>query len=249
VLFTTVLPFILRYLDPHTKKTTKFAGIILLSILLFAIWTTGSRGGFLASMAIFGAYGMNRMKISFFTMIKIGTFLVVIFVMAPSHLTSVKDQNKSAQHRVDMWVEGIEMVQQNPVFGIGKGNFANYTGTLIAHNSAIEIMGELGIPGLFFWVGTIFLAFKSLYLLIKSSSDPNFISLMTALSISLIGYIVSSMFVTLEYESWYFLLALPRAVIKYKKIDLDFNAKDFRMIMGLMLIFFMILKAFVILYY
>lgn len=249
VLFTTALPFALRYLDKHNSKMVKFFGLLIVSLLIFAIWTTGSRGGFLATMAILGVYGMVRMKVTFMTMVKVGSLLIFAYMAAPSHLTSVKDSNKSAQHRVDMWVQGIEMVQQNPVFGIGKGNFASYTGTLIAHNSAIEIMGELGIPGLFFWIGITYMAFKSLSVIIKTGKDPGFNSLMTAVAITLIGYIVSSMFVTLEYETLYFILALPRSVIRYKKINLEFTTKDLQFIMAIMLGFYLALKVFVILYY
>lgn len=249
VLFTTALPFVLRFLDKSSKFSSKFFGFLLLLVFLLAIWTTGSRGGFLGTLAIFGVYGMNRMKISFGSMIKIGALLVMVYVMAPSHLTAVKDQNKSAQHRVDMWVQGIEMVQQNPVFGIGQGNFQQYTGSLIAHNSAIEIMGEKGLPGLFFWIAMIYLAFKSIYLILQITQDAAYISILTAISISMIGYIVSSMFVTLEYETFYFLLALPRALVRHHKIDIEFNKKDFKIVSATVIVFFIALKAFVMLYY
>ncbi len=249
VLFTIALPFVLRFLDKHYSFFIKIMAIILLIPLLWAIWTTGSRGGFLATLSIFAVYGLIKMQVSFMTMMKVGGFLVIAYMLAPSHLTSIRDDNKSAQHRVDMWIEGIEMIEQNPLFGIGKGNFAPYTGKLIAHNSAIEIMGETGGPGFFLWIGILYLAFKSIYLLHKSTDDKRYISLLNALTITFIGYIVSSMFVTLEYETLYFLLALPRALIQNKKIDIDFNRKDFYNIAGMMFGFYITLKAFVIMYY
>jgi len=249
VLFTTALPFVMRFLDKTSKPSMKFYGFLLLLVFLLAIWTTGSRGGFLGTLAIFGVYGMNRMKISFGSMMKIGALLMVVYVMAPSHLTAVKDQNKSAQHRVDMWIQGIEMVQQNPLFGIGKGNFKRYSGSLIAHNSAIEIMGEHGLPGIFFWVAMIYLAFKSIYLILQTTEDAAYISILTAISISIIGYIVSSMFVTLEYETFYFLLALPRALVRHHNIDIEFKKKDFKIVSALVIGFFIALKSFVMLYY
>ena len=83
--------------------------------------------------------------------------------IAPSYLTQVDDPEKSSDHRIEMWTEGFEMVTQNPVFGIGRGNFQKYTGKLIAHSSPTEIMGETGVIGLLAWIGIIYLGFKSLY--------------------------------------------------------------------------------------
>lgn len=249
VLFTTLLPFVLRFLDKHYSLFIKLLAIFALVPLVWAIWTTGSRGGFLATLSIFGIYGLMRMQVSFMTILKVGGFIAVIYMLAPSHLTSIRDDNKSAQHRVDMWVQGIEMIEQNPVFGIGKGNFAPYTGTLIAHNSAIEIMGETGGPGFFLWIGLLYLTFKSIYLLHKSAGDPKYKSLLNAMTITLIGYIVSSMFVTLEYETLYFLLAIPRALIANKTIDIEFDQRDIINISVIMFGFYALMKSFVMLYY
>jgi hypothetical protein len=249
VMFTLILPFLLQYLDKGYSAKTKFISLVMLLPLFFAIWTTGSRGGFLATLAILGSYFMSRLKVSFMTMLKVGGALVLVFAMAPSHLTAVKDDNNSAQHRVDMWQEGVEMLEQNPVFGIGKGNFAPYTGKLIAHNSAIEIMGEMGGPGFFLWLAMLYMAFKSLFIVIENSKDPRLISYSKGVSISIIGYLVSSFFVTLEYETLYVLLALPRALVQNSKVEAEFESKDFVMVVGIMIGFYLVLKVFVRMYY
>ncbi len=249
VMFTFILPFLLQYLDKHYSLTVKFISLTLLGPLLFAIWTTGSRGGFLATLAIIGAYILSRMNISFLTMVKIGGLLIAVYVAAPSHLTQVKDDNNSAQHRVDMWMEGIEMVELNPLFGIGKGNFASYTGTLIAHNSSIEVMGELGVPGFFMWIALLYLSFKNIRLYIDSEDNPVRASYAKGVSLSLIGYLVSSFFITLEYETLYFILAITRSMVYYKNIEVEFNRKDFYIVTGLMLGFYLVLKVFVKMYF
>jgi O-antigen ligase len=122
------------------------------------------------------------------------------------------DSQKSGYNRVDMWAEGLEMEQQNPIFGIGKGKFHEYTSKLIAHNSAIEIMGETGLPGFFFWVALAYMNLKNLTQYISIANDVRNKLFTTALFISVIGYIISSMFVTLEYETYYMLLALCSSV-------------------------------------
>jgi O-antigen ligase len=249
VLFTLVLPFILIKFDPvFTTRQRVISGILLLP-LLYAIWLTGSRGGFLATLAIIGAYMMVRLKISFFTMLKAGVLLVLVYSMAPTYLTEIKDENKSAQHRVDMWQEGMEMVEQNPVFGIGKGNFKIYTGRLIAHNSFIEIMGETGAIGVIFWLGLLYLSFKTIYLYIELEEDPVRISYARGLALCLIGYLASSFFVTLEYETLYFLLGFTRSMSLNKNIDLGYKAKDLRNIVLILVGLYLMLKIFIRLYY
>jgi len=208
VAYTIALPFFLNYLRKIYPAGVRLVMVFLTGSLLLAIFYTGSRGGFLASLAVVGLFLAYRMKISPSRLALIGGILFMSFMLAPAYLTSVRDSENSAQHRVDMWMEGVEMVQQNPVFGIGKGNYQRYTGRLIAHNSTIEIMGETGVPGLFFWWSLLYVSFKSLVYRYRVEESEKAKAIILALGISLAGYIISSMFVTLEYETLYILLGV-----------------------------------------
>ncbi len=249
VMFTLILPFLLVRLDDCYSKKQKFIALLLMVPVAIAIWTTGSRGGFLATLAIFGTYFLTRLNISFFTMLKIGGMLALVFMMAPSHLTQIKDDNRSAQHRVDMWQEGVEMLEQNPVFGIGKGNYAPYTGKLIAHNSFIEIMGETGGPGIFLWVALLYLSFKNIYLYLRQEENEVKRSIARGLSICITGYLVSSFFVTLEYETLYFLLAITRSLSQHHKLDQKLRKADVINIVSIIVGMYIMLKVFIKLYY
>lgn len=253
VMYTIALPFVLQYLDKHYSLKTKFIALIALIPLLLAIWYTGSRGGFLATIGIFGLYmtirAAKKYGLSIVRLMQIGAMASAVLMLAPSHLTQVKDDNNSAQHRVDMWIQGVEMVQQNPVFGIGRGNFSDYTGSLIAHNSAIENMGELGLPGLFFWIAMMYISFRHLYVFYNTSDNPVHVSYANALAICLAGYLISSMFVTLEYETLYFLIALAAVFGKKNERDLEFNLNDYIFVGGICLGWVAILKIFVSIYY
>ena len=191
--------------DTAFSGRVRLTAIVLTGFVLLAIFYTGSRGGFLTTMAIVGLFLAYRMNISPTRIALIGGILFMGFMLAPAYLTSVKDSENSAQHRVDMWMEGVEMIQQNPVFGIGKGNYQRYTGRLIAHNSTIEIMGETGVPGLFFWWALLYVSFKSLIYAYRDEESDKAKSMILALGITLAGYFISSMFVTLEYETLYML--------------------------------------------
>ena len=248
VMFTLVLPFLLVRQDAVFSGKEKFYGLILLIPLLYAIWTTGSRGGFLATLTIFGSYGLSRLNLSITTMLKIGTFISIIFMLAPSHLTETHDSNKSAQHRVAMWIEGIEMAQQNPVFGIGRGNYATYTGSLIAHNSSLEIMGELGVPGFCAWLALIYMSIKTILFRLKSEADQRIRSYYRGLIICIVGYLANSMFVTLEYETFYFILAMARSLDTNNDQQLVFDSNDIKRVIYIFIGFFIVMKIFVQMY-
>jgi len=220
VVFTTALPFVLRYFREPYSTLQQLLALGMLAAMGLAIFYTGSRGGFIATLAIFALFLLFRFK-----------------------------KKRSAQHRVAMWVEGVEMVQQNPVFGIGKGRFVEYTGRLVAHNSAIEIMGELGIPGLFFWISMIYMAFKGIYQFVNYTEDPVAKSNASMLAISIAGYLVSAMFITLEYETFYFLLALAAVVGHASGVELKFEKKDLYRVGMIMGVWFATLKLFVMSYF
>jgi len=253
VMYTLALPFVIQYFDKQYTLGKKLVSVISLLPLLIAIWYTGSRGGFLAALSVFGGYILfrtaSKLKLSLTKLIMIGVLCFSVLLAAPSYLTQVKDENNSAQHRVDMWMEGIEMVQQNPLFGIGRGNYALYTGTLIAHNSSIQNMGELGFPGLFFWIGMFYVAFRYLYFFSTTTADQNHGSLAKAMALCLIGYLVSSMFVTLEYETQFFLLGLTAIFGKSLKVEYKFGARDFYIIASICLGWYAVLRIFTSLYY
>jgi len=220
-----------------------------MTLLILAIYYTGSRGGWLTTLLLIGAWVAARRGLAFWKVAAVGTVGLFLALMGPAYLTSTRDSSKSAQHRVDAWAEGIDMVTYNPVFGIGRGNFAQHTGRLIAHNSAIEMMGESGIPGLFLWVAMSFMAFKTLRQAMVETDDELEVTRTRALMLSLGGYLVSAMFVTLEYETFYFLLALARGVGEGLEAPPRFEARDAKIILAVMLAFFVLLKAFVMVYY
>lgn len=249
VVYTIALPFVLQYLASPWGWFTRIAALAPTGLLMLAIFYTGSRGGWVTTLVLVGAWMALRSGISAPRLAALGA-LGLVFVMAgPSYLTSTRDSSNSAQRRVEMWGEGIEMVQQNPLLGIGRGNFANYTGRLIAHNSAVEIMGESGIVGLFLWVGVLYCGFKCLRHSIRETEDDHDRAYARSLVLCLTGYLVSAMFVTLEYETLYFLLALAAA----RGEDLDepptFDVRDGLAVLAIMLGFFAMVKGFVMIYF
>ena len=248
VIYTIALPFVMQYLATPFGAGTRMLGTGVLGILLVAIYFTGSRGGFLTTLAMFALFVAVRYKVSLIKIAFVGGMIAVAFMLAPSYITTLDDPSKSSKHRVEMWIEGVEMVQQNPLFGIGKGNFLQYTGKLIAHNSSIEIMGETGLPGLFLWIGLLYMALKNVLNYVRESENERDKAYATALGLSVVGYVVSSMFVTLEYETLYFMLGLCAALgLRLKQPNL-FTERDFWTISTMTVGWAILIKVFVMLY-
>jgi O-antigen ligase len=148
-----------------------------------------------------------------------------------------------------MWGQGIEMAQYYPIFGIGKGNYAEYTGRLIAHNSGLEILGETGFPGLIMWIGMLYMAYRNIFAARGGTEDPYARSYLTALALSIAGYLISSLFVTLEYETQYYLLALAAAAGRHAPSPPTFERRDLLLVLGMAALFFVVIKATVMIYY
>jgi O-antigen ligase len=248
VVFTMTVPFVIQYLSGPFRWSTKIIGAVVMVPITLAIYYTGSRGGFLATLAVVSIFAAIRWGIS---PVKIGLTValgILLFMAAPAYLTTMNDQSHSATHRLDMWAEGLEMVQQNPVFGIGKGNFQGYTSMLIAHNSSVEIMGETGLVGLFFWAGLIYMSLKNVISYVQVEKNEVNKSYFMALGLSVTGYIISSMFVTLEYETFYFLLGLCAVPGRLMSKAVPFTKKDFASVSAICIGWVVFLKAFVIFY-
>lgn len=249
VIFTTALPFGIQYIaKAYPAWIRMLATFVVVPMLLLGLYYTGSRGGMLAGATIIGMYVLARIRLSLPKLVAVAVLGFAMLMLAPSYLTDTRDSSGSAQNRISMWAEGIEMVQQNPVFGIGRMQFGNYTGSLIAHNSAVELMGETGVPGFFFWVGIIYLGLRNLVLRGREATDPKERGLLLALGISLLGYCVSSMFVTLEYETFYFLLALTSAVANWTTVANRVEWVDLRKIAMIIFAFMLTLKLYVMSY-
>lgn len=248
VLFSIALPFLIIKLGRVYSGATRLLAVLLTALYLVAIYFIGSRGGLLATAATLGIFIALKSGVSIKQLAIFGSVVALLFSAAPSHLTTVRDSSNSTQYRVEMWAEGLDMVKQDPVFGIGRGNFRAYTSKLIAHNSAVEIGGEMGLVGLFLWFAMIYVAVKSLVLAWKRTEDPKDRDFYVAMILAILGYLISAMFVTLEYETWYLLLAVCAAVGRYQPEPVRVERRDLMLVGAGVVGFLAMMQVFVILY-
>ena len=112
-----------------------------------------------------------------------------------------------------------------------------------------EIAAELGLPGVLLWAAVIFMGFKTLLVFVQSDPGDRDRAYAYALGISIAGYLVSAMFVTLEYETLYFLLGMTAAVGFQLENPVRFTRRDAIAVTTVIGGFFVALRLFVAIYY
>ncbi len=132
-------------------------------LLVMAIIGTQSRGGTLGIVAVLG-YRWLRSSHKLLGLAGIAVIGATMLLFAPPAYfdrmgTITSHTDGSAQGRIQAWSGGIGMAVNNPVFGVGAGQFGPRWGKT-AHSSYVLLFAELGFPGL---VVIIMLVFGNLH--------------------------------------------------------------------------------------
>ncbi|MFZ0973551.1 MAG: O-antigen ligase family protein [Solirubrobacteraceae bacterium] len=216
-------------------KTLAVIGALIMGLGLL---DTGSRGGFVALVAVLVAAvllgGRWRGRAAGLLLMVAIVTPVYLFVLAPSaavqHLSS-----SSSSGRTDLWKVGLKMFEANPVAGVGSGNFTvasihyvQQAGDITradlivdvphaAHNTYLEIIDELGVPGFLMFltivIGSISAALRAARIY-ERRGDTSFELMSRGVALAVIALLTADFFITNEYEHLlWLLLALPPALL------------------------------------
>ncbi len=249
LLLNISLPFALEFTFGPYSKFHRLVNALFSGCLIIGVYTTNSRGGFVTMLAILVMYPLIRIKNIKAIILSIILATVMVVYLAPSRIGELNTQEESANIRTRLWGNAFDMFKENPLLGVGKGKFAENTSrNLVAHSNFMQNLGEIGGLGIFVWVGLIYFSFKSLLSVYNMRIEGNnqndrgkLNSLSRALLVSLIGFNICTLFITMEIDIFYLLLGLCAACIniaqsEYKLIELKFTFKDFRNIIGVIII-------------
>lgn len=164
------VPFVLSTMTaPGTRVFRRIFALCGLTALLLACYYTNSRGTMLGLGVVFGAHVYRRHGF-FPASLLAGVGLAAILALGPSRMSELDSEEASAQGRIQAWSQGLQMFKAAPVFGVGFRRFGEYHG-MVAHNSFVHVLGELGFVGAFPFVGLFFYFFRGLKSQARSSLE------------------------------------------------------------------------------
>jgi O-antigen ligase len=184
-------------------------------LLLYGTYLTNSRGALLAILVVAGCYIWYRKGI-----VAAGT-LGIVGLAAMKVLSSRMDEldagEESAAGRVDAWYSGLEMFRENPLFGVGPGNFTEYN-ELTAHNSFVLVLAETGFIGFVLWLAFVCYGFMMMLKIVRhqrpKDADPAMEAswvterqMALALLLSLCGMFAAAFFLSRSYMVVLYLIA------------------------------------------
>ncbi len=239
IIFVIMVPFILFFLASERPLKQKGAAYVVLALILYGIFLTKSRGGFMALTAIFYLFFAMRYSGMKFALMG-GLGICALFFLLPARLTdSLSGGSFIDFGRVDSWSTGLQMLKYSPVFGVGQGRFGEFH-YQEAHNSYIEILAETGLFGTFFWIALFYVTLRDAYRInhlkgLGQLEDPHRLmdTIGTPLFLAIIGFLIGVFFLSRAYNFVpYMLIAIWVAMVSILQrdnphLDLGFVKKDF----------------------
>jgi putative inorganic carbon (HCO3(-)) transporter len=227
------LPLCLALLFLTRNQVLKATWTTAMVVMLYTIFLTGSRGGFVA-LTVTGAVFLWEFAIR-----ARRRYLLVFAVLASvilwqfsggmlvGRLKGTFNPNEdiaaaygSAEARQQLFWRSVEVTKVHPLFGVGPGNFVELSGNWhVTHNSFTEMSSEGGVPAFLLYVLILWCGFKNLKT-IKRLARGRTESLLfaRALLASLAGYVVGSLFLSVAYQFFpYFLVAYTTALFGIAK--------------------------------
>jgi len=187
-LIASAMPLGLYFVLTHRRLVVRGLALVGLVVLAIGEIRSGSRGGFLACLAVV-AFVLLRVTTVPARARLAGVVIVLVVVGATSsdkywtQMQSIVHPNEdynttSDAGRMKTWERGLVYMVGHPMLGVGAGNFPVAEGTIsplarlqergigvrwgAAHNSFLQVGAELGIPGLLLFIGLIATTFMSL---------------------------------------------------------------------------------------
>jgi O-antigen ligase len=166
-----VIPYLLTVvLGKNIRFFTRVGGLIVISTLLLAIFYTNSRGAILGLGAVLMLFAWYRYR-SLPGLVVGVIFLMALTTFGPSRSGQINSDESSAQTRIEAWSQGLLMLKSKPIFGVGYNRFTEFH-RKVAHNSFVHTFAELGLFGVFFFVGVFYAYFKQLAWVAPARGEP-----------------------------------------------------------------------------
>jgi probable O-glycosylation ligase (exosortase A-associated) len=209
------LPLCLFLMMEAPRKLARIFWALVVLLMVMAIVATQSRGGTIA-LVVVGIYFWAKSRRKALTAAMAVCAVSLVLYAAPEGYfermrTSTDTEEGSAQARITAWKASQKMALENPLLGVGAGNFGSGFGRLeggrwmTAHSIYFLLLGELGVPGLVWLVSLIcfnLVANSRLQRDIRKHKSPQAMTmgnLLTSTSAALVGFAIAGAFLSAIY--------------------------------------------------
>jgi O-antigen ligase len=237
------IPFAYFSIFGETRRYVKLLLVLSLAVFTGAIIVGFSRGGFIGLCAVsLYCLARSPRKLLGLSVVAVIASGVLVFTSAEywREVGTITDTSEdTADLRLEIWKIGLRMWLGNPVFGVGPGNFRwhvgdyqsieqlekygrNLQGSIIAHSLPVELVAEMGTTGLIVVVALLWGTARSLQRLrqiaqARRSTDVHSLWPLGCYADgvigALIGLLVTGVFLSLLYFSYFWLMiALGSAI-------------------------------------
>ena len=218
--FTMALktPFLILFLS-HKKSIHYLFKVLTISIVFFTIFVLGSRGANLTiGILVISIAALGFLNYSFINK-KLSILVLAAFVLAISfnYFTFRSNDNlnylsrtsnildTSSQKRIGYYKYALQSIIDNPLFGIGLGNWKIYSITSESqeydeyqipyhvHNDFLEVAAEIGIIGMILFYGIYLYLFVVYVKFFKRPKIPELDKILgVAITLGLVVYLIDS---------------------------------------------------------
>jgi len=234
--FVTGLPFLYYMSIEVNRKWLRYVLWAIIPLGWHAIFMTASRGGLLGLVVIIMlAIVKSRRKM---LAIPLVLLFMVFYQMQAGTTMKVRGEliagyegEGSAQQRLSAWRGGVGMVLAHPVTGVGLGSFITAlpkfadTNPRVAHNTFVQYTAESGVGAGFSFLMIVAVFLKNCRAVktwcrnhMEHEESKVLDNYNDAVFVSFAGFIVSSLFLSLNtYEVFFYLLIINNSLSTYCK--------------------------------
>jgi O-antigen ligase len=225
-LLVSFFPFgLVSVFEAHVSVVRRIAFLLIIAAFIGAIYYTNSRGGFVAFLALIAFFSYRKWGIIKGTVIG-GILFLAAIMYSPSRMGQISAHEASAAGRIDQWINGFAFFMRRPIFGIGFQRF-EVVNRAAAHSAYVNCFTELGLVGYFVWLALIYTCIVGLRRA-ESRLPDGYTKYARILELSFVGYLVGSLFLSLTYTPFLFiLLALSSVLINLQHDSIEAHGEPF----------------------
>ena len=213
-----VLPLMIVISLSQKKVVVRGAMLVIVLLVTIYLFYTHSRGAWLSVMCAFMymalLYARSKYNINLRSIWVGSAIILIVGIIISAALPTLRNKIENtalSEYRLTAWRNCLEMVKDNPLQGVGAGNFKifypayshkavvdpAYDATRIlgkAHNDYIQTAVELGLPGMLLFVLLPVSGLILAYRIMRASKNPAIEFISIGFSGGLISFIVGAFF-------------------------------------------------------